>query len=73
MAHTTPAQLRAEAEAAIQPLGRKRLRLQEQLDELEQQLRPLVVRALDMEVAERRITELTGFSRTTFRRWKAER
>jgi hypothetical protein len=71
MAQMTPAEMRAEAEAAIKPLGAKRIRLLRQLEEVERELRPLVGRALTVEVPERRITELTALSRTTIRRWKA--
>lgn len=66
----TPAQLRAEAEAALKPLGQKRIRLLAQLEELEAELRPLVVHAVRMEVPFRRINELTAVSPNTAAAWR---
>lgn len=66
----TPAQLRADAEAAITPLGRKRIRLLAQLDELDAELRPLVRVAREAEVPIRRITALTAVAPNTVRKWE---
>lgn len=69
MTQQTPAQLRATAEAALKPLGSKRIKIKNQLDEVEAELRPLVVQAVAMEVPYRRITELTGVASNTARAW----
>lgn len=65
----TPAQLRAAAEDALRPLGQERIRLLARLEEIDAQLRPLVVRALEAEVSERRIGQLTALARGTVRSW----
>lgn len=70
MTQKTPAQLRAEAEADLTPIGRKRLRLLAQLEELDAELRPALVDAVRMEVPLRRIYELTGVSPNTSRAWR---
>jgi hypothetical protein len=70
MTQQTPAQLRATAEAAIKPLGQKRIRLLAQLEELELELRPLISKAVEMEVPFRRINELTAVSPNTARAWR---
>jgi hypothetical protein len=70
MTEATPARLRADAENALTPLGAERIQLLKRLDEIEQQLRPLVVRAIDCEVPFRRIQELTSVSPNTARAWK---
>ncbi|MFJ2923358.1 hypothetical protein [Streptomyces sp. NPDC087307] len=70
MTQKTPAQLRADAEAALTPLGRKRLRLLAQLEGLDVELRPVLVEAVRMEVPLRRIYELTGVSPNTSRAWR---
>lgn len=74
MQHTTPAQLRAAAEKRLTPLGKRRLHLLAQLEELDRELRPMVVEAIRTEVTYRRITQLTGLSHNTSRTWlrKAE-
>lgn len=69
MTQQTPAQLRAAAETDLKPLGTKRLRIKAQLDALDEELRPVVVRAVAMEVPYRRIQELTGVSPNTARAW----
>jgi hypothetical protein len=69
MTQQTPAQLRAKAEAALKPLGQKRIKLMAQLEELEAELRPLIVSAIEMEVPYRRITELTAVASNTARAW----
>lgn len=71
MTQQTPAQLRASAEAALKPLGAKRIKLLAQLDEVEAELRPLIVQAVTMEVPYRRITELTAVASNTVRKWAA--
>ncbi|NUV78216.1 hypothetical protein G6W47_28855 [Streptomyces sp. CAI-21] len=70
MAQMTPAEMRAAAEAALTPLGRKRIRLLAELDKVEEELKPLVGAALRVEVPERRIAELTALARGTVRRIK---
>lgn len=72
MTQQTPAQLRATAEAALKPLGTKRIKLTAQLEELEKALRPVIVQAVAMEVPYRRIYELTGVSPNTARAWNRE-
>lgn len=69
MTTKTPAELRAEAEAAIKPLGQKRIKLLAQLEEVEKELRPLVAEAVRMEVPYRRITDLTAVAPNTARAW----
>jgi hypothetical protein len=70
MTQKTPAQLRATAEAALIPLGKKRRRLIEQLAEIDQEMRPLIVEAVRMEVPYRRIRDLTAISPNTAAAWK---
>jgi len=72
MTQKTPAELRAEAEVALKPLGQKRIRLLAQLEEVDRELRPLVVEAVRMEVPFRRINELTAISPNTARSWKSK-
>ncbi|MEU2571771.1 MULTISPECIES: hypothetical protein [Streptomyces] len=67
--HTTPAQIRAAAEEQIRPLGEKRKRLMAELEELDRELRPLVVHAIRNEVTYRRVQEITGLSPNTSRTW----
>jgi hypothetical protein len=69
MTQKTPAQLRAEAEKAITPLGQKRVRLLAQLEEIDRDLRPLIAEAVRMEVPYRRINELTAVAPNTARAW----
>ncbi|MFI2207664.1 hypothetical protein ACH47Z_44885 [Streptomyces sp. NPDC020192] len=72
MTQKTPAQLRAEAEKAITPLGQKRVRLLAQLEEIDRDLRPLVAEAVRMEVPYRRINELTAVAPNTARAWSTK-
>lgn len=73
MTQKSPAELRAEAEAALQPLGQKRIKLLAQLEEVDRELRPLIAEAVRMEVPYRRINELSAVSPNTARAWsKAE-
>ncbi|MGK5533420.1 hypothetical protein [Streptomyces sp. URMC 129] len=65
----TPAQLRAAAEDALRPLGQERIRLITRLEEIDKELKPLVVKALEAEVSERRIGQLTALARGTVRTW----
>ncbi|MCW2899239.1 MAG: hypothetical protein JWO67_1504 [Streptosporangiaceae bacterium] len=69
MTQKTPAELRADAEAALKPLGQKRIKLLAQLEALEVELRPLILQAISMEVPYRRINELTAVSPNTARAW----
>ena len=66
----TPAQLRAEAKDALLEPGAQRLELQRQLTEIDAVLRPLVARAVEVEVPYRTITDLTGVAPNTARAWK---
>lgn len=70
MTQQTPAQLRAQAEEALKPLGQKRIKLLAQLEEVEAELRPLIVTAVRMEVPFRRINELTAVSPNTSAAWR---
>lgn len=70
MTQQTPAQLRAQAEEALKPLGQKRIKLLAQLEEVEAELRPLVVTAVRMEVPYRRINELTAVASNTASAWR---
>ncbi|MGK4586011.1 hypothetical protein [Kitasatospora sp. HPMI-4] len=69
MTHKTPAQLRADAEETLQEPGARRIQLQQDLDTLDAELRPLIRTARAMEVPLRRITELTGVAPNTVRAW----
>lgn len=69
MTQKTPAQLRADAEAAIKPLGQKRIKLLAQLEEIDAELRPLIQSARSVEVPLRRIAELTAVAPNTVRAW----
>lgn len=72
MTQKTPAQLRADAEAALKRPGQRRIRLLAQLEEVEAELRPLIRTAREMELPIRRITELTGVAPNTVRAWLRE-
>ncbi|KAB7643569.1 hypothetical protein [Polymorphobacter fuscus] len=72
MTQKSPAELRAEAEAAIKPLGQQRIELLARLEEIERDLRPLIKEAVRMEVPYRRITELTGVAPNTARAWSTK-
>ncbi|GAA2530641.1 hypothetical protein [Pilimelia columellifera] len=65
----SPEQGRAAAVAGIGAVGMQRLRLLGELDGLDQILRPRVHAAIEAGVPYRRITELTGYSRSTLSRW----
>jgi hypothetical protein len=65
----TPAQLRAAAEDALRPLGQERIRLITRLEQLDAELKPLVAAAVEAEVSERRIGQLTSLARGTVRSW----
>lgn len=69
MTQKTPAELRAEAEAALHEPGRRRIRLLAELEAVEAELRPVVVTAVRMEVPYRRINELTAVAPNTARAW----
>lgn len=69
MTQKTPAELRADAEKALTPVGRKRIRLLAQLDEVDEELRPLIEAARRVELPIRRITELTAVAPNTVRAW----
>ncbi|MGW0172062.1 hypothetical protein ACWDWT_43970 [Streptomyces sp. NPDC003343] len=68
----TPAQLRAQAEDQLRPLGQRRIELLAELEQIESQLRPVVRNAVRVEVSQRRISALTGLSTTTIGKWTRE-
>jgi len=68
----TPAQLRAQAEEELRPLGQRRIRLLTELEELESQLRPIVRKAVRAEVSQRKISVMTALSTTTIGKWSRE-
>ncbi|MER7483125.1 hypothetical protein ABTX60_36720 [Streptomyces sp. NPDC126510] len=63
MEDVTPAMLRAQAEEALRPVAQRRVRLLEELLACEAELKPLVRRAVEVEISYRRITSLSGLSR----------
>ncbi|MFE3560567.1 hypothetical protein ACFXKW_37825 [Streptomyces sp. NPDC059193] len=69
MTQKTPAELRADAEATLKPLGAKRIKLLAALEEIDEELAPLIRSARTVELPIRRITELTGVSPNTVRAW----
>lgn len=69
MTKRTPAELRAEAEAALTPLGQERIQLLARLEEIDAELRPLIADAVAMEVSYRRVHALTAVSPNTARAW----
>ncbi|MFB7637175.1 hypothetical protein ACFC0M_40410 [Streptomyces sp. NPDC056149] len=71
MTQKTPAQLRADAEAALTPVGRRRMELLVELNQVDAELRPLIRAARTVELPIRRITELTAVSTNTVRAWSA--
>lgn len=68
----TPRMLRERAEEALRPVAQRRVELLAELEQVEQELRPLVRRAVAAEVSYRRITALSGLSPTTIRAWTKE-
>ncbi|MEE1774584.1 MULTISPECIES: hypothetical protein [Actinomycetes] len=69
MTQKTPAQLRADAEAALRGPGQQRIKLLAQLDKIDAELRPLIRSAREVELPIRRITELTAVATNTVRAW----
>ncbi|MCQ4045495.1 hypothetical protein ACFOSC_01825 [Streptantibioticus rubrisoli] len=69
MMQKTPAQLRADAEEALKGPGQRRVKLLAQLEELDEELRPLIRAAREVELPIRRITELTAVAPNTVRAW----
>lgn len=67
--NVTPAQLRAEAEEKVRPLGQRRIRLLTELEGLEAELRPVVRDAVRAEVSQRKLSAMTGLSTTTIAKW----
>lgn len=65
----TPAKLRAEAVKALEVPGGRRKSLRAELDRVEADLKPLIVRAVRAEVPQRQIQDLTGLSRNTIIAW----
>jgi hypothetical protein len=67
--NVTPEQLRADAVEALKEPGRRRLELLKQIASVDDELKPLISRAREVEVAFTRITELTGVAPNTVRSW----
>ena len=67
-----PEQERANAAAMLGALGLERLAVVRQLDALDEQLKPFVQQAVRAELPYRRISELTGYSRSTIARWSKD-
>lgn len=65
----TPAQIRAQAEAKVRPLGQRRIKLLADLEALEDELRPVVREAVRVEVSQRKLSAMTGLSTTTIGKW----
>lgn len=63
----SPAEIRAEAESRLIPGGKRRRKLLEQLDDIDTELRPLILAARRAEVSLRRIQDLTGVTPNTIR------
>ncbi|MFG2776189.1 hypothetical protein [Streptomyces sp. NPDC048350] len=61
----SPAEIRAAALEALNGPGERRRRLLAELAETEEELRPLIARAVRAEVPHRQIQEVTGISRPT--------
>ncbi|MEU6012333.1 hypothetical protein [Streptomyces sp. NPDC047453] len=72
MTQKTPAELRADAEAALRGPGQRRIELLAQLEAVDAELRPLVREARRMEVPIRRVTELTAVAPNTVRAWSRD-
>ncbi len=70
MTRMTLAEMRAEAEEDLRPLGRKRIELMACLNEIDKELRPKVLAASEVEISARRIGELTGLARNTVTAWR---
>lgn len=69
----TPAKLRADADREVAAIGSRRVRLLAELEAVEAELRPVVRRAVECEVSQRRISALTGLSTTTIGKWLKEK
>ncbi|WP_338909673.1 hypothetical protein [Streptomyces nigra] len=69
MQEKTPAQLRAAAEERLRAPGAERLRLVQQRDEVDEELRPLVVAAKRAGITYRRLHEVSGVPPITVGRW----
>jgi hypothetical protein len=65
----TPAQLRAQAEEKVRPLGQRRIRLLTELEAVEAELRPAVRDAVRVEVSQRKLSTMTALSTTTIAKW----
>ena len=61
----SPADIRAAALGALSEPGERRRRLLAELAQVEEELRPLIARAVRAEVPHRQIQEVTGISRPT--------
>lgn len=68
----TPRMLRERAETELRPVAQRRVELLAELQEIDRQLRPLVRKAVAVEVSYRRIRELSGLSPATIRAWSQD-
>lgn len=64
--------LREAAADELRPIGQRRIELVSELEVLDREIRPLVVRAARAEVSVRRISRMTGLSTTTITKWTKE-
>lgn len=69
MTQMTPAEMRADAERRLGPLGKKRARLLRELEAVDAELRPEIRRAREVEVPIRRISEIASVAPNTVRAW----
>jgi DNA-directed RNA polymerase specialized sigma24 family protein len=65
----TPAELRAAAEERLLDPGARRIRVLAELEQIDEELRPLVVSARLNEVSLRRVSKVTGLSTNTITSW----
>jgi hypothetical protein len=65
----TAKQLREQSIRELTEPGQRRRALMDQLAEVDQEIRPLVIRAVDNGVPQRTITQLTGVAGATIRSW----
>lgn len=63
----TVAEIRQAAEDKLRPIGERRLRLLAELEEIDRELWPLIIKARSAEVSLRRIQALTGVTPNTVR------
>jgi hypothetical protein len=69
---TDEAAEKVEAERALRAPGERRLRAKEELRRADDELRPVVVKAMKANLPIRRIAEMTGLATTTVMLWGRE-